>query len=170
MGEIQDFSSRRGPLQHSLSTSSVGPFAKLILENLQSSLAPRTWNSYSTAWRDWVDFCASFHVSHLHSDIDFMLCYLATLFSKNISHSGICKNLAGIAFFQKMYGITPFNKHFLVLQSLKGYRRRRPTVDGRRPLTFDILIALFNILPIICTSIFETSLFRSAFNLAFFGA
>lgn len=90
--------------------------------------------------------------------------------SDNLSASHISRNLAAIAFFQKMHGLSPVTNHFLVRQTLKGYKRKFPSVDTRRPITINILDLFFNSLPHICSSSYETSLFRTAFVLTFFAA
>lgn len=78
----------------------------------------------------------------------------------------------GLAFLQKMYGNRPDtnNNHILIIQALKGYRKNFPNKDNCRPITVEILEALFNILPNIWLSTFKLALFRAAFVLAYFTA
>lgn len=106
----------------------------------------------------------------MQSDIDLFLCYLSSLLSQNLSASYIFKKFAGISFFQKLLGLSPVNSIFLIKQTLKGYKKLFPKFDSRRPITLDILSSLFSILPRVCSSFYEATLFRAAFVIAFFAA
>lgn len=66
------------------SRPSLGPFDRLILANIQNSLAPKTWEDYSTSWNNWNIFCANFNTSHLLTDIALFLSYVACLMSQNL--------------------------------------------------------------------------------------
>lgn len=81
--------------------------------------------------------------------------------SKNFYFSAIRKNVAGI--FQ-------ISQHFLVSQSLKGYKKNFVEADSPRPMTLDMLKELCRILLEVCKDSYEVLLFRSAFILAFFAA
>ncbi|KAM9296619.1 uncharacterized protein PAF06_017531 [Gastrophryne carolinensis] len=61
-------------------------------------------------------------------------------------------------------------KAFWVRQALKGWRKEHRTADNRRPFSWGLLGGIFSVLPLVCESGFEVSLFRAAFSLAFFGA
>lgn len=148
----------------------MGFTTDLILANIKRSLAPKTWDSYISSWNDWNNFCDSFSNSCNYPLLELMLCFITSLMSRNLSATHISKILAGISFCQKIQGITPVNNNFLVRQALKGYRKNFPRVDNRRPITFDILSKLIEILPAVCSSSFESTLFRAAFTLAFFAA
>ena len=52
---------------------------------------------------------------------------------------------------------------------LKGFQRIDKKTDSRKPITLDVLKQLVQVLPAVCTSRFETQLFKAAFCLAFFG-
>ena len=51
----------------------------------------------------------------------------------------------------------------------EGCKRLKSGVDSRRPITFQILKRLIQVLPSICKSSYEASLFKAVFLLAFFG-
>ncbi|CAN2391246.1 hypothetical protein PRIEUP_LOCUS1285, partial [Pristimantis euphronides] len=80
------------------------------------------------------------------------------------------KLLAGIAFGFKWRGGQDFTKHFLVKQALKGFRRGRGQTDKRRPVSFQLLGAIGEMLDRVCSSDYEARLFGVAFSWAFFGA
>lgn len=151
-------------------SSSLGRFNRVVSENIKNSLAPRTWRDYSNAWFDWSNFCLGFQASKFNNQVDLLLCYLANLISNNCSTSHITKQLAGISFFQKMYGVVPANNHFLVKQAIKGHKRRKLSRDVRSPITFEVLNRLVSSLPLICNSSYESRLFRTVFIAAFFAA
>lgn len=78
---------------------------------------------------------------------------------------------AAISFFSKaLFSIDPCS-HFVVRKMLEGWRRSRPpSLDSRRPITFDILAQIRHKLWVICWSGYEARLFSAAFSFAFFGA
>lgn len=151
-------------------TAPLGLINNIIFKNIQNSLAPRTWSSYSVAWSDWVKFCSNYFSDPLLPNLEVLLLYVSFLMSNNSSASHISKQLAGIGFFHKFHNVTPITNHFLIRQAIKGYRKNFPILDRRRPISFDILERLVAILPSICSSPFETKLFSAAFVLAFFAA
>lgn len=59
---------------------------------------------------------------------------------------------------------------FVFTQALKGWKKLKVAADVRRPVSFDLLQELLLVLPGICSSGYEVTLFRCAFTLAFFGA
>lgn len=151
-------------------STTLGPLNLLIASNIKNSLAPKTWDSYLAAWRDWLHFCSIINIPFLQADSSHILAYVAISMSKCFSFSRISKSLAGISFFLKLHGSAPLNQDFMVKQSLKGYKKSTFRPDSRRPITLDILGKLFFAIPHICISDFESSLFRAAFLLAFFAA
>lgn len=79
--------------------------------------------------------------------------------SHNVLASHISKSLS--RYLLKSNNIVPVHDNFLV---------KFPAKDDRRPITVKILDRLLSILPSICSSNFETCLFRAAFTTAFYGA
>lgn len=148
----------------------MGSSVRLISDNIINSLAPSTWEGYSSAWNEWCDFCRYFNFNVLNPNITNILSFISSLMSRNLSATSISKTLAGISFFQKLNGFPAINSHFLVTQSLKGYRKLFPDRDSRRPITLNILEKLFYAVPLVCSSPFESLLFQASFVLAFFGA
>lgn len=83
------------PSGNAMSSTSLGSFDRLILANIQNSLAPKTWEDYSTSCNI---FSANFNNSYLQTDIALFLSYVACLMSQNLSVSSIYKSLARISF------------------------------------------------------------------------
>lgn len=148
----------------------MGHSLDLISSNIINSLAPSTWDGYSCAWKEWCDFCVLFDIHVFNPNIEYILGFISSLMARNLSASSITRILSGISFFQKINGFPSLNHHFIVKQSLKGYRRLFPSRDCRRPITISILEKLFFAIPHVCFSSYEVLLFQAAFILAFFGA
>ena len=62
-----------------------------------------------------------------------------------------------------------FSVNFLVKKMIEGMRRLNKQKDTRLPIAQGLFLKLINVLPYICSSIFEATLFSSAFSLAFHG-
>lgn len=69
----------------------------------------------------------------------------------------------------KIQGFNDHTKSFLVLKMLEGVSRQGKKKDLRARITLEIVIKLLSVLPHVCTSAYEASLFKAAFSLAFFG-
>lgn len=98
------------------------------------------------------------------------LSFLSFLIQSNLSPASIGKILAGVSFFLKFAGLPALTSFFQVTQVLKGLKKSRPSLDNRRPISIPILIDLLQILQDVCSSNFESLLFKAAFSIAFFGA
>lgn len=97
-----------------------------------------------------------------------MLCWICPAFCSVVSSSGISRRMS--AFLFRSRGEQDVTKSFLVRQALKGFRRGTLPRDVRRSVSFEELLALGERLATACWSVFECTLFRLAFSLAFFGA
>lgn len=111
----------------------VGSFTSLIYDNIKNLIAPRTWEEYSAAWKDWNDFFIQFDSSPFQSDVNLVLCCISTLMSNNLSASYTVYQKYGrylLFFYNLMVYIPPSYNHFLIKQTLKGYRKHFPNKDG----------------------------------------
>jgi hypothetical protein len=53
---------------------------------------------------------------------------------------------------------------------VRGYKRITPkTRDFRLPVTREILLKFIRVLPVVCNSSFEDTLYKAAFSMAFHG-
>lgn len=133
------------------------------------SVSTGTWSGYSRVWQDWELLLQD--VGPECSDRESCLLYfIGRSFSHGLSHTAMCRSLSALAFWFKVRGERDWTKSFLVRQAARGFRRGTPVRDGRRPVSYDILLRLGISLGERCFSSFEVSLFRLAFSLAFFGA
>ena len=70
----------------------------------------------------------------------------------------------------KLNGQTDNTKSFLVAKILEGSKRKNsPKADLRLPVSMNLLKQLIQSLPFVCTSVYESTMFASAFSLCFFG-
>ena len=70
----------------------------------------------------------------------------------------------------KLNGHTDNTKSFLVTKILEGSKRKNsPKADLRLPVSMNLLKRLIQSLPFVCTSVYESTMFASAFSLCFFG-
>lgn len=77
--------------------------------------------------------------------------------------------VSGIAFHCKINNIEDITQKFIVRKLLNGLDKSSSRVDNRLPITFDLLGKLVSILPAICISKYEETLFKSMFLTAYFG-
>ncbi|KAM8960765.1 uncharacterized protein RCH25_036532 [Pelodytes ibericus] len=88
----------------------------------------------------------------------------------NLGLGAVTARLSGLSFWFLATGLRDVTKEFSVRQAMKGWRRGHRSVDARKPVSGALLLGLVHVLPAVCRSPFEISLFRLAFSLAFFGA
>jgi hypothetical protein len=70
----------------------------------------------------------------------------------------------------KLNGHTDNTKSFLVTKILEGSKRKNsPKADLRLPVSMNLLKRLIQSPPFVCTSVYESTMFASAFSLCFFG-
>lgn len=84
-----------------------------------------TWDAYSRAWREWKLLLAE--VGGLESGVDLssvVLYFIVHTFVRGASALAVDHKLMGLVFWFKLQGIGDATKSFMVLQAMKGYRKR----------------------------------------------
>lgn len=152
-----------------MSEAAVGSARRALGSLITSSLSHGTWLAYDRAWATWIKWCDSLSSGPGEEDMALLL-FVGHCKDEGWSVSKIQRIMAGLAFGFKARGLCDFTKNFLVLQALKGWRRGQVVKDIRRPVSFQLLRELGDMLGSLCFSTFEVHLFRLAFSLAFFGA
>ncbi|VDI47861.1 Hypothetical predicted protein [Mytilus galloprovincialis] len=76
--------------------------------------------------------------------------------------------ISGISFSHKERNLEDTTKNFVVSKMLEGLHRNHPQRDNRAPVTLPLLRQITDALPSICSSTYESLLFKSSFILAFF--
>ena len=101
--------------------------------------------------------------------IPHVIAFLSHLSIEGKAPSTIGTYLASIAFVHKVNGWIDPTDNFVVKKMREGSRRLKGQPDCRSPITISILNHVCQSLNGFCTSVFEVSLFKAAFLLAFFG-
>lgn len=134
------------------------------------SVAPRTLQLYQQAASSFNLFRAALGYSDAAGiDTAQVAEYIAWLSLQSKSHSTVCAYVSGISFWFKLNSLPDPTNSFLVTKLIGSLRRHRPRSDTRQPISGNTLLKLTNILPTVTKSDFETTLYRTAFILAFFG-
>jgi len=104
-----------------------------------------------------------------HVPVHDIVRYIAHLSHAKTSASTITTYISGLSHIHKLNGFDDPTKTFFVSKILAGYKRKNPgSKDLRMPVSSALLKQLINSLPHVCKSSYETSMFASAFSLAFF--
>ncbi|OCT55739.1 hypothetical protein XELAEV_18004461mg, partial [Xenopus laevis] len=103
-------------------------------------------------------------------DIDSLLLFVLEQVEAQQSLASIKKHLAGISFFFRMLGAMDLTKAPIIKQIGKSLAKSHRSKDGRKPITLFILHKLLLALEGICSSPYETKLFKCLFLLMYFAA
>lgn len=142
-----------------------------LLELLRSSLSPRTWASYCRVWHKWFQASGGeFSISSPDDRRLALFAYLVQLQEKGVSGSPVSSAMSALSFWFQLLGWEDVTKAFLVRRVLRGWKRITHLPDSRCPISLQILSGILSLLLEVCSSEFETLLFRVAFSWAFFGA
>lgn len=147
------------------------PRFRRLTELLRSSLSSRTWAAYCRVWHEWV--LALGGEFNIYSPDDRRLTIFAYLFflaEKGVSGSTVSSALSALSFWFQLLGWEDVTKSFPVRRVVRGWKRVTHLPDTRRPVSIQILLAILSLLPNVCSSEYETLLFRVSFSWAFFGA
>ncbi|XP_073524941.1 uncharacterized protein [Phyllobates terribilis] len=137
-------------------------------ELITSSLSGGTWSAYSRVWNIWEDWKVA--LGEVVGEESLLLLLVGNCQEEGWSVSRINRLMAGLAFGFKVRGVKDVTKSFLVVQALRGWRRGWKVFDRRRPVSYNLLLLLGRQTEVVCTSLWESRLFKLAFSLAFFAA
>lgn len=138
---------------------------------IKSSLAPNTWKTYNSAVQSLGNFRLLYDLPDIWPvPLYDLIQYIAYMSYKSISASTVNSYISGISYVHKLYSMEDHTKSFFVAKLIEGMKRRNPrNGDLRMPISLQLLTKLIVALSHICQSNYETTLFASAFTLAFFG-
>lgn len=138
---------------------------------IRSSVAPPTWGCYGKAWSEWVALVGDRRVESSESErLQVTVEYFLSLREAGLSAAVAQRRLSGLAFHFKIRGWADTTKHFVFRQAIRGWKKEFVSRDSRRPVSYSLLVRLFDISGSQCVSPYEGTLFRACFALAFFGA
>ncbi|XP_029451848.1 uncharacterized protein LOC115088071 isoform X1 [Rhinatrema bivittatum] len=140
-------------------------------ELIHNSVAPATWKAYAAGLMAVTGFLTNIGC-HSRNVSDRELCqFIIAAKQAGCSIATVRSHLAGFAFFQKVQGCPNPMNSFRVKKVLGGWQRGQGHKEDKwRPIRYVDLCILVEVLPQICWSAFEPSMFRLAFSWAFFGA
>lgn len=145
----------------------VGIESAMLL--VRRSVSMNTWSAYQRVWQEWEQLNDGCSVGS--GDWESRLLYfVGSSFASGVSSSAMSRRLSAVAFWFKFRGLQDVTKCFLVRQAMKGFRKGGRVRDGRRPVSYELLLRIGGLVTELCFSAYEVQLFRAAFALAFFGA
>ena len=141
-----------------------------IVTLLNASIAPNTMLSYKTALRAFERFQIEFNLEKSWPvECKQVILFISYCYEKGLSSNTISTYIAGINYVHKLHGWEDLRSNFIITKMLEGCRRLRFHKDIRLPITLEILSNICQVLPQVCYSHYEATLFKAAFLLAFYG-
>ena len=162
--------SSKGPAGHDHFTSAAPSFLAAEIGRLLSlAFAMNTHRVYMSGWHAFCHFKA--HQASAVSTVSLqdIAGFISWLSLQHYSPSTINTYVAGVGCFCKLRGWADPTNNFIVAKLLEGCRRDGARQDGRLPISLSLLCRLLEALPKVCASQFESTIFRAAMLLAFFG-
>ena len=137
---------------------------------LESSLAKSTHVTYSRGVSNFMKFRSIQGLPDLWpAPQQHVIGFIAQMSLEGKAAATINTYISAIAYIHKINGWWDPAGNFIIRKLREGCKRQNNHVDSRRPVTILVLQRLLLSLPAICSSSYESYLFRSAFSLAFFG-
>lgn len=137
---------------------------------LGNALAANSQVSYRRSVSKFENFRSEFKLGAIWpASIQHVVHYVSFLSLKGLAASTIATQLSAISYVHKINMWVDPTDNFIIRKLKEGCRRKDGRGDSRLPISLPILQQLVLALPHICQSSFESSLFRAAFCLAFFG-
>lgn len=169
MGKVQNTCSE---CRHSAYTDPDGiiqPLRPHVDAILSAAIAKNTADTYQRGLESFGTFRNKFSLQLLWPPpVHQLVNYIAYLASNSISYSTARCYISGISYQLQLQGHTDHTKTFIVKKMLEGMHRLNPSKDIRAPITLPLLGQLVTALSSVCANSYETTLFATAFELAFF--
>ena len=148
----------------------MGAVSAEVVRLLGASLAERTWATYGRAVERFLQFRQAAGLEpNWPAPTNHIAAFIASLSLEGLAPSSISTHTSAVAFVHKMQGWPDPTDSFCIRKLKEGIRRGGQKADSRRPISFELLGRLYNVLGAIASSRYDTALFRAAFALAFFG-
>lgn len=137
---------------------------------INNALSDNSNKAYNSALKKFHAFAQIFGIAiSWPLPLDIILNFIAYLSLQHMSPNTVQLYIRALAYFHKVRQVSDPTASFLVAKALQGLARGNTAPDTRYPITLPILEKLLAYLPFVCTSSFESTLFASAFSLAYFG-
>lgn len=136
---------------------------------LQNSSAKTTQVNYASSIDKFIEFRESMDMgNHWPASKTEVMMYIAFMSTGGWSASSIMSHSAAISYVHRV-NEWPDPSDCFVIRKMKEGCRRTHLPDTRCPITYNVLCRLVDILSSVCSSEYETIMFRATFLLAFFG-
>ena len=132
------------------------------------AIAPSTKSAYGKVWGSVASLCEFTGSQWFPMSVGAVLDYLAFLFEAGRSASTMYSHASAIAYGHKRRGLADPTADFRVRQVLVGAKKRRLSMDARRPLSLDELGQLCDVLYRLGLDRVERLAFRAVFLFLFF--
>jgi len=76
--------------------------------------------------------------------------------------------LSGLSYWLRINVLSDLTQSFIIQKMLKSMDKLYGKPDSPKPITLDLLTKLINVLQFVCTSVYESTLYKSMFSLACF--
>jgi len=99
-----------------------------------------------------------------------IVAFIVFMFRSGLAHSTVSCYIAGLSFHNKINEFDDNTQKFVVRKLIDGIKRSKsPQKDSRLPITMELLVKILSVLPIVCSSHYESELFTAAYTLAYYG-
>ena len=138
---------------------------------LPSALAPSTCNSYRCAWSKFASFAKRLKLSLIFPiPVKHLSCFICFLFNEGMAVSSVNTILSALSYFHKLNNFVDYTHSFAVKQLVMACQKVRPSADSRLPISEGLLQRMFDIIPNLGLSKYDSTLFQAIFLLAFYFA
>lgn len=132
-------------------------------------MAPQTWRTYQIATDQLTVFRKNVNLPNTWPvPMEHMCHFIAHLSLLSYAPSTIATYVSGIGSYHRFRGWEDPGKSFVIRKMIEGVKRDNVRNDIRSPITMSILSRIVDALNNVCTSQFESVMFKAAFQLAFF--
>lgn len=146
----------------------MGDFGQEAKRLLELSLATNTIRAYQVALKSFENF------RHLHLLQDIwpvpfghLVQYIGYLSLNKRSPATALQHIAAISRQHKLNAMLDSTDNFIIKKILTGMKNSNPRQDIRHPITLPVLRNLLRALDYVCSSVYESKLFKSMFTMAF---
>lgn len=144
------------------------PLSAEVERLLNNSMAPQSWRTYDNAEKSFCNFRFQYNLPNIwpvpHYDL---INFIAHLSVSGQSPSTVSTYVSAISYLHKIRGMSDPTKLFIIGKMIEGLKRKKSKTDARSPITLNLLHQLIPALSSVCSSQYESVMFKAAFSLAF---
>ena len=99
-----------------------------------------------------------------------IVAFIVFMFKSGLAHSTVSCYISGLSFHTRINEFDDNTQKFVVKKLIDGNKRSKsPQKDSRLPITMELLVKILSVLPIVCSSHYESEIFTAAYALAYYG-